>query len=44
VGGGEAVTVRAIRLPGGNLLLPVGLGDPEDGIGRAEIGPDHPAV
>ena len=34
--------MRAIRLPNGNLLIPVKADDPEEGDGVAEIGPAHP--
>ncbi len=34
--------MRAILLPNGNLLVPVGSDDPDDGPGLAEIGPGHP--
>ena len=34
--------MRAIRLPNGNLLIPVEPEDPSDSDGLAEIGPDHP--
>ena len=34
--------MRALRLPNGNLLIPVEPADPGDSDGSAEIGPDHP--
>ena len=34
--------MRALRLPSGNLLIPVEADDPGEGFGLAEIGPDHP--
>jgi hypothetical protein len=34
--------VRCIRLPNGNLLVPVELEDPADGFGMREVGPDDP--
>jgi hypothetical protein len=34
--------VRCIRLPNGNLLIPVELDDPAEGFGMREVGPDDP--
>jgi hypothetical protein len=34
--------MRFIRLPNGNLLIPVELDDPAEGFGMREVGPDHP--
>jgi hypothetical protein len=34
--------MRPIRLPNGNLLVPVEADDPEAGDGVAEVGPEHP--
>jgi hypothetical protein len=36
--------MRALRLPDGNLLIPLLVPDPEDGFALAELGPDHPEV
>jgi hypothetical protein len=34
--------MRALRLPNGNLLVPVETLDPDNGLGLAEIAPEHP--
>jgi hypothetical protein len=34
--------MRAIRLPNGNLLVPIETDDADGGDGLAEIGPGHP--
>jgi hypothetical protein len=34
--------MRALRLPNGNLLIPIEAIDPDDGSGLTEIGPEHP--
>jgi hypothetical protein len=37
----ESKAVRAIRLPNGNLLVPVEADDPDSGTDLAEIEPEH---
>jgi hypothetical protein len=34
--------MRCIRLPNGNLLIPVKLDDSAEGFGMREVGPDDP--
>jgi hypothetical protein len=34
--------VGCIRLPNGNLLIPVELDDPAEGFGMREVGPEDP--
>jgi hypothetical protein len=42
LGSGDEVTTGAVRLPDGDLLIPLLLPDPEDGFALEEIGPEHP--
>jgi hypothetical protein len=36
------LTISAILLPNGNLLIPIEPEDPDEGTGVREIGSDHP--